>query len=100
MLEMYPKASFHRYIRSAFSAQTISIHGEGACGKGQDLLYLFSRPFHTAFQPQGDDGHDIGQAVKKGWRRHVFLLVDFVQGFDEGLSKVRMTATVRMPAYG
>ncbi len=39
---------------------------------------------HAAFEAEGDDGHDIGQAVEEGGRDDVFFFVDLVEGFDKG----------------
>jgi hypothetical protein len=50
---------------------------------GQDFAQQAG--FHLLFQPEGNDGDDVGKAVEKRGRNLVFALVGLVDGFDERL---------------
>src|SRR5258708_25398298 len=70
-----------------FGAEPFPFVGKGALPeRPQYLLYFIQQArLHTLFQPQGNDSHDIGEAVKEGGRNDMFFFIHFLQRFDKGL---------------
>src|SRR5579872_4640284 len=72
-----------------FGGEPFPFVDEGAFAEGaEDLRYFIEQSrLHAFFEPQGDDGHDIGQAVEEGGGDDVLFFVHLVEGFYKGFVK-------------